>query len=110
MGGERREKMATIAAFFNSEEEAQHVMQQMALETSIESITYLTGTDRKEQVNGNALAYAETLSGQGFDGDQFNSCLQALASGRTAVIIECSDAADMLVALQAYGVRDYHMV
>lgn len=101
--------MATIAAFFNSEEEAKRVMQQLALDTSIESITYLTDLSARQAYGGDA-GYADTLSGQGFAGEQFESCLQSLDAGRAAVIIECNDAADALVALQSYGVRDYQMV
>jgi hypothetical protein len=102
--------MATIAAFFDSERETKHVLQQLALETTIESITYVTNAVGVEQAKWGGCGHTDTLSAQGFTGEQFRSCLHALDAGKTAVIIQCNDAADMLVALQAYGVKEYYMV
>jgi hypothetical protein len=101
--------MAAIIAFFGDEQEAQQVIRQLVLETAIQSITFLNGHDHRGMPGHPDSSISDALYRQGFDAGQCDSCMQALGDGRFAVLLECDDAADMLIALHSYGVRDYHM-
>jgi hypothetical protein len=104
-----RLRLAAIIAFFRDELEARQLIRQLALEASIQSITYLSGLDQAALADSSGLSFADTLHQQGFDTEQCVNCMQALDDGRVAVLLECDDAADMLVALHSYGVLDYHL-
>jgi len=99
--------VAAIIAYFPNEEEAQRVIRGLALETSIRSITYINSAE--QTAVGTESSLYDTLYQQGFDPDQCQTCLTALNQGRVAVMMDCDDPADMLVALHSYGVNDYHL-
>lgn len=101
--------MAAIIAFFSHEQEAQQFIRHSALETTIHSITYLNGAAPAEVYGQVPASLADTLYIQGFHPEQCDNCLRALDNGRVAVLLECEDAADMLIALHSHGIRDYHM-
>ncbi|MFY0543746.1 hypothetical protein [Brevibacillus sp. H7] len=97
--------MATIVAYFNSEAEAHRVLQQLALETSVQSIVFLN----QSSVSGENTPL-DSLVPIGLNKEQSAIFQDALSAGKAAVALECNDAADMLVALQNYGVREYSLV
>ncbi|NGQ94415.1 hypothetical protein G3578_04390 [Brevibacillus sp. SYP-B805] len=101
--------MAAIIALFRDEQEAQQVIRQLVLESAIQSITFLHGHDHHAMPGHPDSSISDALHRQGFAAEQCASCMQALGDGRAAVLLECDDAADMLVALHSYGVRNYHM-
>lgn len=101
--------MAAIIAFFPFEEEAMQFIRQSALETTIHSITFLNGADTSNTYDLQSASLADTLYSQGFHAEQCDNCIRALDGGQVAVLLECDDAADMLVALHSHGIRDYHM-
>lgn len=101
--------MAAIIAFFSDEEDARQFIRHLALETTIHSTTLLSRLDVVNPYGLSSLSLADTLYSQGFHADQCDNCVRALDSGRVAVLLECEDAADMLIALHSHGVRDYHM-
>lgn len=101
--------MTAIIAFFSHEQEAQEFIRQSALETTIYSITYLNGTEPVGSYGWQPTSLADTLNQQGFHPEQCNNCVLALENGQVAVLLECEDAADILMALHSHGVRDYHM-
>ncbi|HZG15913.1 MAG TPA: hypothetical protein VE710_12915 [Candidatus Bathyarchaeia archaeon] len=101
--------MAAIIAFFPFEEEAMQFIRQSALETTIHSITFLNSADTSSAYDFQSTSLADTLYSQGFHAEQCDNCIRALDGGQVAVLLECDDAADMLVALHSHGIRDYHM-
>ncbi|WP_134684746.1 hypothetical protein [Brevibacillus migulae] len=101
--------MAAIIAFFPHEDEAMRFIRQSALETTIHSITFLNSAKSSNADDFQATSLSDTLYSQGFHAEQCDNCVRALDGGQVAVLLECDDAADMLVALHSHGIRDYHM-
>ncbi len=102
--------MATIVTFFSDERSAEQLIQQLSLETSIQSITYLNNAKPNNDPYESVAHSIDLLIQNGFNDEQCNYCLTNMDKGKIAVVIESEDAADMLLALQNYGVREYHMV
>ncbi len=102
--------VATIVAYFNDEAEAKHILQQLALETSVQSISFLNHDQVADETACAAVSFLDSLGQFGFSGEQSATCLSALSQGKAAVVLEGGDAADLLIALQNYGVREYNMV
>jgi hypothetical protein len=102
--------VATFIAYFSGEAEARNVLQQLGLETAVHSISFLNQSGFAEEPYGSSESLLDSLGQYGFSGEQCAICLSALSAGKTAVILQGCDAADMLVALQHYGVGEYGMV
>lgn len=100
----------TFVTFFPDERAAQHFVSQLALDTSISSITMLSDSAGVQDPFEQTLSYVDSLQQHGFSLEQCDNCASKMAEGSIALLIEGDDAADILLALQEYGVHSYHMV
>lgn len=102
--------MSTFVTFFPDGRSAQHFVAQLALETSISSITVLNEHDGVQNSFEQTISYTDSLQQHGFSFEQCDICATRMDEGGIALLIEGNDAADILLALQEYGVQNYHMV
>lgn len=101
--------MAAWIVYFSDEAEANHVIQQLNLETPLHTVSFLALSDFAAETFDPSASLHPMLESYGFSGEQHAACLSALTAGKTAVMVECSDAADLLLALQNCGIREYCM-
>lgn len=100
----------TFVTFFPDNRAAQHFASQLALDTSISSITILNEPAGIHDPFEQTMSYAESLQQQGFSLEQCENCVNKMEAGNIGLLIEGNDAADILLALQEYGVQGYHML
>ncbi|MET3290637.1 hypothetical protein EDM56_07630 [Brevibacillus fluminis] len=100
----------TFVTFFPDERAAQHFVSQLALDTSISSITMLNESAGTQDPFDETESYANSLQQHGFSLEQCSNCESKIGEGNIALLIEGNDATDILLALQEYGVQSYHMV